>query len=144
MAVKQFFTNCFFLEDELEDDAFVNQDSIFEKNFNYNVKNTAIKSNKQREQVIFNSRSSDNVFGNNFDAIHQSNIDAKVGDEQKSKESDGNNQREILNNYENNINYQCPNGNFTINKLTRSLTMVFRTDVRCKHCFQISISEFFS
>ena len=84
--------------------------------------------------MIFNSRSSHNDFENNFDAIHESNIDAKVGDEQKSKESDGNHQREILNNYETKINYQCPNGNFTINKLTRSLTMVFRRDVRCKHC----------
>ena len=134
LAVKQLFTNCFFLEDELEDDAFVNQDRIFEKNFNYNVESAAIKSNKQREQVIFNSRGSLNDFENNFDAIHENNIDAKVEDEKKSKESDRNHQREILNNYEEKINYQCPDGNFTINKLTRSLTMVFRRDVRCKHC----------
>ena len=77
---KTVFHQLLFLEAELEDDPFVNQDSIFEKNINYNVKNvnTAIKSNKQREQVIFNNRDSHNDLGDNSVAIPERNIDAKV------------------------------------------------------------------
>ena len=125
-----------FLEGELEDNPFVNQDSIFEKNINYNVKNVnaAIKSNKQREQVIFNSRDSYNDLEDNSVATSERDIDAKFENEQKSKKSDENQQREILNNYGWKFDYQCPNGNFTINKLTRRLTMVFYRDVRCKCC----------
>ena len=82
---KTIFHQLLFLEGELEDNPFVNQDSIFEKNINYNVKNVnaAIKSNKQREQVIFNSRDSYNGLEDNSVAISERDIDAKVENEQK-------------------------------------------------------------
>ena len=82
---KTIFHLLFFLEGELEDNPFVNQDSIFEKNINYNFKNVnaAIKSNKQREQVIFNSRDSYNDLEDNSVATSERDIDAKVENEQK-------------------------------------------------------------
>ena len=114
----------------MDDDLFVNQDSIFKENINDNIKNKlgANKSNKQQQQVILNSRDSYNELEDDHVAIKgatsEENIDDNVKNVQESEKSDENRKRTILNNYDNAFQYQCP---------YRKPTHTFWHRIRCKN-----------
>ena len=118
----------------MDDDPFVNQDSIFKDHANANVESKigANKSDKRQHNVTLNNHDSYNALEDQpiafKGAISEENIDDNVENAQESKKLDENRKRMILNNYKNAFQYQCPNGNLKINKVTVSLYMVFRIE----------------
>ena len=119
----------------MDNDPFVNQNSIFKENINDNVKKKlgVSKSDKQQQQVILNSHGSyneltyDSVIING--AISEEDIDDNVKNAQESEKSDGNRKRTILNNYDDAFHYECPYGNLKTNIHS------FSHRVRSKHSF---------
>ena len=113
----------------MDDDPFVNQDSIFKKHINVNLESKIgeNKSDKQQQQVILNIHGIYDPVAIEG-AVSEENTDDDVDNAQESKTSNENRKRTILNNYKDAFQYQCRHGNWKINILAVNLYMVFRME----------------